>query len=148
MRKKNSTQKALTNSLAGDSMNGNNIQKAIHDYSDDPFLNEFFPEQQQKNMKSPQQLPLPDFLNFDQYQPRSDYDYPLITDEGDDDQFDKGKYENDEMNANIGLLARPCHPWNVPFDSKLVRMREKPYSSEILVYKAINFEMITSILIA
>ena len=50
------------------------------------------------------------------------------------EEYERNNFRG-EQQSSIDLVARSCHPWNVPFDNRLHHKVEKGYASEILVYK-------------
>jgi len=67
----------------------------------------------------------------------SDYDYPF---QHDSDYHNMNLNDFSNEPSNVELVARSCHPWNVPFDNRLLKFKNEKgtaYSNEILVYKVI-----------
>ena len=52
------------------------------------------------------------------------------------EEVERNNFRGDQ--TSIDLVARSCHPWNVPFDNRLHHKVEKGFASEILVYKVPN----------
>ena len=56
----------------------------------------------------------------------------------DNEEYERNNFRG-EQQSSIDLVARSCHPWNVPFDNRLHHKVEKGYASEILVYKVAHY---------
>ena len=101
-------------------------------HSSTPVVNNLVPHNRSGEIFSRQESSVDD----DNYYYNNNISESAYNDNG--EEYERNNFRG-EQQSSIDLVARSCHPWNVPFDNRLHHKVEKGYASEILVYKVAHY---------